>query len=199
MSRNSVSSFRCLVFLALSTLPVLDAAAGTATMLDGDPDLGWVLSPDVIARGSTASCQSAEVCTLNLYPPAGALGADYLARELQIMEPQPNPQFIVSDSIGIQNVFDNNFNFLYVSVRFASDDTGNGLHPFRPGDDLIYEDGTVQFGRLIKWLGPGFNNVIAQDQIFFQSDVAPEPTSFVLLTVGLVGLGLFKYGRRPPA
>ena len=103
---------------------------------------------------------------------------------------------IVSDQLGIQSVADIDFNFLYVKVIFNSNDTPGGFGPYRPANDFMYEDGTVQFARVIHWLGPGINNIDGQDLIYFHSNDAPEPTTLILLSLGLVGFGLIGRIRR---
>jgi hypothetical protein len=103
---------------------------------------------------------------------------------------------IVSDQLGIQSVADIDFNFLYVKVIFNSNDTPGGFGPYRPANDFMYEDGTVQFARVIHWLGPGINNIVGQDLIYFHSNDAPEPTTLILLSLGLVGFGLIGRSRR---
>lgn len=187
MSANSSRLVKALVIsIGLLLLQPSGAFAGTITFFDLTDTVTVSLSSDLIARGSTFSC-AGERCTVTLPPPLlpGTLGVNF--NSTQIFEPNST---LLSDTILVAFP-----SFPTATITFTSDTEGVPLPPLPGTNPSMFEDGTVQLASSIFWhFNVGGVITDATDNISFQSDVVPEPSTFLLLGTGF--LGFLGYGWR---
>jgi hypothetical protein len=172
--------FKFVVFLAFATLPSISNAA-TILFEDLTDQVSVVSAATTrIADLSCGTNATNEFCIFNLLAPPGAtLLSD--PQNIAVAE-GPGPSFVSDDIIAGVPI-----GRTFAALNFDSDvDASQSLFPCNTPPPTavctIVEDGTVQTAFQLFWSDG------TVDTIQFQSDVVPEPATWLLVVAGLASL-----------
>jgi hypothetical protein len=204
---SELSIFLRLLGLSLGLLLLQPGGAvgGVITFSDLTDSVGVTFSSDLAGRAFAGpDCFRGEVCTVMLLPPifTGEFGSG--VRHINIfdrvsgLQRRAEPEEALSDTSNL--TFSSSPSVpLFVLIVFSSDTDDGLLQPLGPPQFPWIETGEVQGPiHMVTW-GNCCSDLII-DTVFFQSDVinvAPEPSSILLMSIGLV-LVTLRCRRRVP-